>query len=218
MENIKDYILGFLAGTVDHKEFVATCLKDPSILDWIQERIPAGRTYTTHRVENGEILSETIPYDIRVVFRDYYRCRTGSIGMYLDIQGTIKRNMKLIFPDEEIYVSPMLSDRYSFMLHACPEYIGGKEVEELCIFEKIYDELPQELSKTKKIKLFREKLKEVFPRAGKGYPMWVQEAEWPVSNGKPMKYISQKVNMFAISYYTFEDVDTGEQRVIEQFT
>ena len=59
----------------------------------------------------------------------------------------------------------------------------------------------------------------------KKYPRWVQYAEWPASaSGKPMRFVEQKKakgKVYAeimLTHYTFEDVDTGEQRVIDQFT
>ena len=63
------------------------------------------------------------------------------------------------------------------------------------------------------------------PLWDKKYPRWVQEAEWPiVPSGKPMRFLEQKKakgKAYAetmLTHYVFEDVDTGEQRVIDQFT
>jgi polar amino acid transport system substrate-binding protein len=72
---------------------------------------------------------------------------------------------------------------------------------------------------------FKEKVKEVFPTAGGKWPRWVQGAEWPLGmNGKPMRFVEQKrkkgkeyANMLYTQFF-FEDVDTGETRVIDQFT
>ena len=53
----------------------------------------------------------------------------------------------------------------------------------------------------------------------------MQGGEWPVSkSGKPMRFVEQKrkkgkgfENML-FTVYIFEDVETLEQRIIEQFT
>ena len=109
------------------------------------------------------------------------------------------------------------------MLDACPEYIGGPEVDHL--LDELLETLPEGLSKTKRVKLYREKLKELFPMRDKKYPRWVQEAEWPISeSGKPMRFVAQKkangkaYAEIMLTHYIFEDVDTGEQRIINQFT
>ena len=78
---------------------------------------------------------------------------------------------------------------------------------------------------SKRIKEVKSRIKAAFHVSGIIYPRWVQEAEWPVSpNGKPMKFVKQKrkkgkeyENMLYTLFY-FEDVDTGEERVVEQFT
>ena len=71
----------------------------------------------------------------------------------------------------------------------------------------------------------KEKIKEAFPCKTKKYPRWVQSEEWQISEGgKPMRFIEEKrkkgkeyKNMLYKEYY-FEDVDTGEIRIVEQFT
>ena len=111
------------------------------------------------------------------------------------------------------------------MLDACPEYIGGVEVEEAGIIEAILDSVPETLPKSKRIKEVKSRIKEAFHVSGIIYPRWVQEAEWPVSaSGKPMRFVKQKrkkgkeyENMLYTLFY-FEDPDTGEERIVEQFT
>ena len=44
------------------------------------------------------------------------------------------------------------------------------------------EEIPAELSKAKRVKLYKEKVKSLFPMVSKKYPRWVQEAEWPISS------------------------------------
>ena len=68
-------------------------------------------------------------------------------------------------------------------------------------------------------------MKELFPVTGKRFPRWVQEAEWPIApSGKPMRFVEQKrgkgpeYDMTVYTHFVFEDVDTGEIRVVDQFT
>lgn len=67
--------------------------------------------------------------------------------------------------------------------------------------------------------------KKEFHIEGMKYPRWIQGGEWPVSkSGKPVRFIEQKRKKgkeYSTMLYTqffFEDVETGEIRVIDQFT
>lgn len=166
---------------------------------------------------------DTFPYDVR---RMMEKNRTSSrLGYQLNLQGWLYRLMGQLFPNETLIHDDTLSQKHSFMLDACPEYIGGGEVEEAGIIEAILDSVPETMPKSKRIKEVKSRIKKAFHVSGIIFPRWVQEAEWPVSpNGKPMKFVKQKrkkgkeyENMLYTLFY-FEDVDTGEERVVEQFT
>ena len=85
------------------------------------------------------------------------------------------------------------------------------------IFDKIIAEIPADLPKTKRIKLGKEKIKELF-KYDKTYPRWVQGAEWPVVDGKPLVFSHQKKagrDDERVFYY-FYDPETKEETVIMQ--
>ena len=186
--------------------------------------------YVAHMVDGVRILFtreyrsvETFPYDVR---RMAERQKTTTrLGHQLNLQGWLCRLMEQLFPEETFHRDNTLSEKHSFLLDACPEYIGGTEVEEAGIIEDILDSVPETLPKTKRIKEVKSRIKEAFHVSGIIYPRWVQEAEWPVSpSGKPMRFVKQKrkkgkeyENMLYTLFY-FEDVDTGEERIVEQFT
>ena len=220
--DIKKYVIGFVEGTVNHKEFVKECITNPDILNWIQSIVPEGETCTKlnlYKDETGVIRSnsEIIPYDIHVVFEQaYYQC-TGQLSMYRTIHDFISDIVQKGLINEKINVSTRLQKIRRFMIEYCPSYVGGPDVDESMILETLYDEIPVNLSESKRGKLFKERVKELFPCADKKYPRWIQEPEWPMSNGKPMRFVSQN-RKGEIYYYIFEDIITKEQRVVEQFT
>ena len=166
---------------------------------------------------------ETFPYDVRRAAE--HQKTTTRLGYQLNLQGWLYRLMGQLFPDEPLTRDKTLSEKHSFMLDACPEYIGGVEVEEAGIIEAILDSVPDSLPKSKRVKEVKTRIKEAFHVSGTVYPRWVQEAEWPVSaSGKPMRFVRQKrkkgkeyENML-YTLFCFEDADTGEERVVEQFT
>lgn len=104
---------------------------------------------------------------------------------------------------------------YSFLLDIQPTWL---DINDDTIFQQIIDEIPQDLSKSQRIKLGKEKVKALF-KYDKTYPRWIQDPEWPIVNGKPLVFSHQeKAKGEDIrTYYYFYDEDTKEEKVIEQF-
>ena len=230
MDEIKRFWIDFVEGRITVPEMVARTEAEPALLDWLTSIAdPKFKTYTTQKVE-GNILTNYVlverPFDAKLQIEDYvHKGQGGSckLGRYLNIHGCFSRVLTTAFPDDGIVVDQTLHNKFGFMLDACPAYIGGPEVDFL--LDELLEEIPAELSKSKRIKLYREKVKGLFPLTDKKYPRWVQEAEWPLApSGKPMRFVEQKKakgKAYAeamLTYYIFEDVDTGEQRIVEQFT
>ena len=187
--------------------------------DYVAHMVDGVRTLFTREYRSVG----TFPYDVR---RMAERQKTATrLGYQLNLQGWLYWLMEQIFPEEIFVRDNTLSEKHSFLLDACPEYIGGVEVEEAGIIEAILDSVPETMPKSKRVKEVKSRIKEAFHVSGIVYPRWVQEAEWPVSaSGKPMKFIKQKrkkgkeyENML-YTLFCFKDVDTGEERVVEQFT
>lgn len=107
------------------------------------------------------------------------------------------------------------TDDYDFMLNIQPSWLDI--VDDQGIFDYILDEVPKDLSYTKRVKWGKTKLKEMF-RYDRTYPRWIQGAEWPIVNGKPLVFshqISEKDSEL-VKFY-FYDPDTGEEVIVEQF-
>ena len=187
--------------------------------DYVAHMVDGVRTLFTREYRSVE----TYPYDVR---RMAERQKTTTrLGYQLNLQGWLCRLMEQLFPEETFLRDNSLSKKYSFLLDACPEYIGGAEVEEAGIIEDILDSVPETLPESKRIKEVRSRIKKAFHVSGIIYPRWVQEAEWPLAqSGKPMRFVRQKrkkgkecEGMLYTLFY-FEDPDTGEERIVEQFT
>ena len=187
--------------------------------DYVAHMVDGVRTLFTRQY----MRVEKFPYDVRRMAEG--QKTPDRLGHQLNLQGWLYRLMEQFFPEETFHRDNTLSEKHSFLLDACPEYIGGVEVEEAGIIEAILDSVPETMPKSKRIKEVKSRIKKAFHVSGIVYPRWVQEAEWPVSsNGKPMKFVKQKrkkgkeyEGMLYTLFY-FEDVDTGEERIVEQFT
>ena len=207
----KQFWVDFVEGRIDVPAMLAETEKRPELLDWLTG-------IAAPEFSKGQ------PFDAKRQIQLYVYEGVGSsskLGRYLNIHSMFSRIMTTAFPEDGIVIDQTLSEKFNFMLDACPEYIGGPEVDHL--LDALLEEIPAELSKTKRVKLYKEKVRELFPMASKKYPRWVQEAEWPISpTGKPMRFVEQKkgkdYKTTMQTYFLFEDVDTGEQRTVEQFT
>lgn len=223
----KQFWVDFAEGRIDVPGMLAETEKRPELLDWLTGIAdPKFKTTVVHRETDEDgyttYTPEELPFDAKMQIEEYiHRDRGGNLGKFLNVHDLFSRVLTTAFPDEGIVIDQRLSKKFGFMLDACPEYIGGPEVDHL--LEELLEELPTDLSKAKRVKLYKEKVKDLFPMAGKKYPRWVQEAEWPLSSsGKPMRFVEQKkgehYKTTMQTYFIFEDTDTGETRTVEQFT
>ena len=104
---------------------------------------------------------------------------------------------------------------YCALLDVMPTYINGEKAEMLA--EQIIKDTPSEKSAVKRAKVIREKIKEAFHIEGRKYPRWPQDTDWPFSEtGRPLKYISQKSDGDLVRF-TFLDVDTGNEVIVEDY-
>lgn len=214
----KQYVIDFIEGRVNVTDFFSTLKNDPRVFDWLQSLVSEGENWSYDFVWNGSSYDEIIgPYDVRRVFS--YFCKRGGetrAGNQLNIHDWIYRLVKKSFPDESIKIDTTIENKFNFLLEACPEYLLSVDVESSGILEELMEEFPETMSKGKRIKAFKEKLKSMFFIEGQKYPRWIQDSEWPLSKtGKPTKFLRQK-SKGEISYYYFLDVDTNEEIQIIQ--
>lgn len=104
---------------------------------------------------------------------------------------------------------------YELALDAIPEYLASDETSEY-IEREIIEKIPTHLSETKRKKYVKDSCKAFFHIKGKHYPHWIQESEWPIKNEKPLRYIGSKRSGDLVQFI-FEEVDTKEQVIIEQY-
>lgn len=166
---------------------------------------------------------QSVPYDVKKVFLN--NKSKSKIWSYVNVQSWLYALMTELFPEEFITENKYLYEKASFITDVCPEYIEGPEIDEAGIIEAIIEQVPETISKGKRMKQIKELIKKEFHVDGSKYPRWIQGGEWPLSkSGKPMRFIEQKrkkskeYSEMLYTQFFFEDVDTGEIRVIDQYT
>ena len=226
---MKQFWIDFAEGRITVPEMLERTTTEPALLDWFNTIVPEGTlTAVVHREtdETGytRYSAENVPFTVQIMLREELaKGGRSNLAHNLNIHSCLSGILVRVFPEDGITIDETLEKKFDFMLDACPEAVDGPEVEQ--VIEDLLESLPAELSKAKRVKLFKDKVKEVFPTAGGKWPRWVQGAEWPLGmNGKPMRFVEQKrkkgkeyANMLYTQFF-FEDVDTGETRVIDQFT
>ena len=226
---MKQFWIDFAEGRISVPEMLERTTAEPALLDWFNTIVPEGTlTAVVHRKtdETGytRYSAENVPFTVQIMLREELaKGGRSNLAHNLNIHSCLSGILAEAFPEDGITIDETLEKKFDFMLDACPEAVDGPEVEQ--VIEDLLESLPAELSKAKRVKLFKDKVKEVFPTAGGKWPRWVQGAEWPLgTNGKPMRFVEQKrkkgkeyANMLYTQFF-FEDVDTGETRVIDQFT
>lgn len=221
MENIKQFVIDYLEGSVSSDEFLDIVKNDSSVLEWLQSIVPQNKkSYSNTILHDGTLKQDICPFSVSDMINNMWMRidLVGKLSREYEILCAIERLMKEAFPNLILRSENPIKEKWNFMLDACPEYVLSVEVEESGILDRIIDELPKDISRSKRIKLFREQVKAEFGIERQTYPRWVQQSEWPMSlTGKPMKYLSSRqIRKKEIVVYIFVDVDTGEERVIQQ--
>lgn len=106
-------------------------------------------------------------------------------------------------------------DEYNFVLSTIPRYIGGQGIDKIIqdILDQTNDISPL---KIKRQEIKRRILEAFYINADSTHPKWIQGPEWPIVNGKPMKFIFQSKKGEA-SIYCFEDVESGKRINVIQY-
>ena len=200
-------VFDFVQGKLTYDEFETEFLINPEIWNWIQNLVPNNI------------------YDIHCDFRSYYTNMQGFEANNYKVKSTImsfgydnicgrtiahsliSALVKYHYPDI-ICREPPKESISNIIEEIGLDYIGGKEVDE--IVQNII------ISYQDNVKEMKRCLKEKFHITSRKHPIWVQEPEWPLCNGNPMKFDSQKRDGEKCSY-TFLDVYTGVVKIIIQY-
>lgn len=203
----KDYqpIIDYVEGKLSITEFQYLFETDKLLQRTL--RLPMNKNYTFLKLYNFNY------YDF---FKNYYNYKGKSWNTIVNragIQGELMRFLDEYSIGYNAYSK--YKEDYGFLIDIQPSWAFTNDDS---ILQTIIESIPKELSQTQRIKIGKEKVRALF-KYDKSYPRWVQGAEWPIVNGKPLVFSHQeKAKGGDIrTYYYFYDEDTKEQTVIEQF-
>ena len=101
-----------------------------------------------------------------------------------------------------------------YYLNAPGNSIGGSEVDEFMC--QILDKFPPTMKVAERTKAGKEALWKAFHIKDRKFPRWAQGADWPMGKNPPMEYLGQRRDGELVEL-RFRDVDTGEERTVEQY-
>ena len=205
MEDNMDYIevlKNFVSGQISFEEFESVYYSEEKLQQFLQENLPESMVgYAEVRWNNG---------DINLALKnENWKTKNGRLGVQYLIEYWLQ------YSNIDCYVTPSYREQFMFIINVMPDYINGEQAESF--IDKIIENVPETMPKTKRIKEIKAKIREAFHVEDKKYPRWAQDTDWPFSKtGKPLKYVSRKTDGDLVQH-TFVDVDTGEETIVEEF-
>ena len=172
MNEYKEFLKDYLEGRVSCEEFMERLKREKAFDQYILDLWFWRPPYYLIR-ENLPVYNQVrIPYNSYLEYLDMvlYFSYLDCIGMKsykkgltlrarLNTKGYITDIYKFNFPEETLQIDESESVLRLFLLQYCPESVYSMDVDESGILERLYENLPQDLPKTKRGKLFREEVK-----------------------------------------------------------
>lgn len=203
----KDFqtILDYVEGRMSITEFQRLFDTDKSLQSTL--KLPMDKKYTFLKLYG---------YNYYNFFKNYYDYKDRNWNTIANRYG-IQAELKRLLDEYGISYNALskYKEEYGFLIDIQPVWTFSNDDS---ILQPVIDSIPKDLPKTKRVAIGKEKIKALF-KYDKTYPRWVQGAEWPIVNGKPLVFSRQeKAKGGDIrTYYYFYDEDTKEETVIEQF-
>lgn len=215
-------VLDFIAGDVSFEDFWNAYCADPKIGEWLDSIADFSQDppsviakdnwlRTLYRaiasVYDGHVLKmlEKSPYPPKDAHTTIVRRQCGIYDLVLTAVLTKYPDAKWTkrYKDDDDYYSKVLG-----------RSIGGAEVMSYAV--DVLNRYPRTMKKTDRMAAGKEALWEAFHIKDKKFPRWAQEADWPMGKNSPMEYLGQRKDGELVEL-RFRDVDTGEERIVEQF-
>ncbi len=129
-----------------------------------------------------------------------------------DIFSTIEVVLRTIEP--KLSCTKAYKQDADYYEKAVSSSIGGPEVWRFT--ESVLEQFPRTMKAAERVKAGRAAIQEAFHIHDRKFPCWPQEPDWPMGKDSPMEYIGRHKDGELVQL-RFRDVDTGEEKIVEQF-
>lgn len=208
MQRIKD----FVSGKLTYSQFEEMFTADPSIWDTAQTLLtPEIMNDSNHPFwsKSNRMRLESNNYSVQYACLSFGYDTVGRVITHR-LLGEL---LSYQYPDVILRDPPDVSVS-DLREKLGMDYLGGVEVDNL--IDEILNGKDGNTTVTKFINTAKQKLRILFHLIPRKYPRWIQEPEWPMGEKSPMEYIAQQ-RCGEMVEFIFQDVDTGEQRIVKQF-
>ena len=209
-----------LSGELNISKFIELYKSSSDVRKSITELIPEDAKYTYPHPfwksrEEYEVYNRYNFDMCQLLDNPYGFYFTGRIGSNYSLHSAISNIYLKSHPD--FACTTKYSDLAKLYLKAVGErYEGDHKIQEL-LENIILSSICASKKESERKKIIQGEIKKTFHvENNKKYPRWIQGGEWPMGEKSPMKFISQKNKGEQVDYL-FQDVDTGEIRIVEQF-
>ena len=206
---IEDYI----ALKISTKDFVDNVLTNKKLYDELSNLLPNEQSINNEKWKDFtyNLTLRTHKYDLKSILKFRFsngNSMYGKSSLYDFIYKILKTN-GFNYEFNDFY-----QKRFSLLLDVLPNYIDGEEAEKF--LDNYINSLPKEISENQMKKQIKNFIKEHFLTESKSKPRWVQEAEWPVTNGEPLIFVSQKKTGEKMTYI-FKNNKNEIREIVQYF-
>lgn len=197
-------IFDYAQGKITHAEFEAATYNYPEVWDKLQAMVPDD-------IQDADCAFRQLYGNMRGFETNNYRVKATvtSFGYIPALAHSMICALVRYHHPEIICRTPPEHSVAELLEAMGLDYLGGDQADDF-----LRDFFVAHTTSNKR--QLKKELKELFHLEGNKYPYWMQDPEWPMYNGKPMKFISQ-TNTGDLYVYVFKDIDTGSIQTIEQF-
>ena len=209
-----DVIFEYLTLKITAQEFLDRIMNGNEVYDRIKSKIPQSHFAYDKEWNGFPICAEAFQYD------NFDLRRTLSSGYYSLVRsqrcGAAYKMIFSLFQSE--YKNIIYNEYYDnvskIAIDIVPEYVDSMEAGKI-IFELINRTI--DLSAEERRKKIQNEIRRIFHLEKRGKrPRWIQSSEWPVEDGMPLKFISQKEIADKVEY-KFVNLRNQKKRIITQF-
>ena len=205
-------IIDFVSGKMTYEAFEALFTEDPSVWDIAQSLLtPEIMDDNSHPFwsKSNRMRLESNSYCVQYACLAFGFDTVGKVVTHRMLGELVSYQYPdVILRDPPSASAADLRDKLGM------EYLGGAEVEPL--IQEILSKKTEGISAAKFIQTAKQELRTQFHLQPRKYPRWIQEAEWPMGKNSPMAFCKQQRSGEMVEFI-FEDVDTGNQRIVKQF-
>lgn len=210
-----DAVYEYLALKLDAPAFCRLLQTDDALIARIQAKIPASRDIRDEAWKAS-------PMNPRAFAHDEFDLRRMLTRGYYHVAGvhrcsTAYRLLWELFASEypEVERASWYSEVSLLAMDTVPEAVDSLEAGEL-LFGMM--EKAMEMPKKERKAFVKGQVAQAFHlNEVKKKPQWLQSSEWPVRNGRPLRFVLQKIEEDGgLAHYVFEDPETREWTVVMQ--